>query len=82
MGVLPLRDSWGPQKYACTVRLGRKCFPQLPDHKLDTMCRYLDIPLDHHNAGSDAHAAAELLRNYLMRGIRMADFIKTYNYYD
>ena len=42
------RDQTG---YACTVQMSRRCWPQLPNHKLDTLCAYLDIPLDHHKAG-------------------------------
>ena len=35
--------------------------PDLPSHKLDAVCRYCGIPLDHHHAGSDAIAAARIL---------------------
>ena len=57
---------WRPcADYACTVQMGRRCYPQLPNHKLNTLCDYLDIRLDHHQAGSDSHACAELLINYL-----------------
>ena len=34
---------------------------KLPSHKLDAVCRYCGIPLDHHHAGSDAIAAARIL---------------------
>ncbi len=45
-------------EYYCTVELSRKIFPYLPNHKLNTVSRHLDISLDHHNALSDAHASA------------------------
>lgn len=53
---------WRPwARYVCTVRFSRIAFPEMPSHKLNVLCEALDIPLDHHNAGSDARAAAELL---------------------
>jgi len=44
--------------YACTVQMARKTFPQLPDHRLDTVSAHLDIDLHHHEAESDARASA------------------------
>jgi len=52
-------------EYACTVQMGRCCYPRLRDHKLNTLCNYLGIRLDHHQAGSDSRACACLLINYL-----------------
>ena len=66
-------------RYACTVRMGRKCYPDLPDHRLDTMCRSLRIPLDHHRADSDSLACAALLMNYLKEGLCLAPFLRTYD---
>ncbi len=37
-----------------TVELSRHVFPQLPHHRLNDMCDYLQIELNHHNAQSDA----------------------------
>ncbi len=65
--------------YACTVRMGRVVYPRLPDHKLDTLCRHLDIPLDHHRAESDALAAARLLIDYEQKGLVVEDFVRTYD---
>lgn len=67
-------------RYACTVRMGRICLPDAPNHKLDTLCRYLDIPLDHHNAASDSHACAELLRYYLAQGLPVERYIRVWSY--
>lgn len=53
---------WHPWvRYICTVRFARSALPGMPNYKLNTLCEALHIPLDHHQAGSDAHAAAELL---------------------
>ena len=49
-----------PQEWICTVRLGRKKLPTLPNHKLDTLANHFDLDLDHHNAASDAIVAAQL----------------------
>lgn len=54
--------------YICTVTLGRRTYPSFPNHKLDTMCDFLNIPLDHHRADSDAIACAKLLINYMEQG--------------
>ena len=65
--------------YMCTVRMGRKVYPQLPNHRLNTMCEALDIPLDHHQAGSDSRAAAYLLANYLKQGIDPSAFERRFD---
>ena len=64
--------------YACTVQMGRRCYPGLSDHKLDTMCGYLGIPLDHHRADSDSLACARLLLNYMEKGMPVKPFIRAY----
>ena len=56
-------------EYACTVTMGRRVYPQLPNHKLDTLCRYKKIPLHHHEAGSDCRACAMLLIDYINHGM-------------
>lgn len=46
----------------CTVRLARKLVPGLPSYSLGKLCRSLGIGLiNHHRAGGDAHATAQLL---------------------
>lgn len=60
---------WRPySRYVCTVRFSRNALPGMPNYKLNTLCRELNISLDHHNAGSDAHAAAEVLIRCLAEG--------------
>lgn len=56
--------------------LARKYFPTLPNHKLPTVCQYLDISLDHHNSLSDAMACANII-NWMMnncQGVEKCDF--------
>ena len=71
--------AWKPQAaYACTCAMGRRCYPALPNHKLNTMCRHLHIALDHHRADSDSAACAGLLLDYLSRGLCVEPFIRNY----
>ena len=58
--------------YLCTVQVGRKLLPDI-SHRLNDMCRYYQIELDHHQADSDSHACAEILLRYLQAGIRISD---------
>ncbi len=84
MGVLAkciksYRIDWHEDaQYACTCRMARKAFPHLPNHKLNTLCEYLGIELNHHDAASDSKACAQLLISCLDNGINPADFIRSY----
>lgn len=45
-----------------TVKTSRKLYPELPNHKLNTVADYLQIKLDnHHNALADSYACANIL---------------------
>lgn len=66
--------------YACTVRMGRRCYPKLPNHRLSTLCKYLSIPLEHHQAGSDSRACAQLLVNYIDRGLDVREFQREFDF--
>lgn len=85
IGVLAkcLRDygiSWKAKAaYICTCRLGKVCYPNLYNHRLNTLCGSLGIALDHHRAGSDSHAAACLLIDYLKKGIDPTLYLKEYD---
>lgn len=68
--------------YVCTCRLARKAFPDFPNHKLDTVCRMLSIDLDHHKAGSDSYACAEILCTLLRRGMPIEEHIREYDLLD
>lgn len=49
-------------KYFCTYQLAKKIYPQLPDHKLDTVATHLGIPnIKHHDALNDAKVCADIL---------------------
>lgn len=45
----------------CTVEMARKAWPELPKHRLNSLCDVFNIPLKHHNAVADATACAMLL---------------------
>jgi len=47
--------------HLCTVRLARRVFPELSNHRLDTIASHFSIPIvSRHRAGSDALATAEI----------------------
>lgn len=46
-----------------TVEIARKVYPHLPNHRLNTVCHYLEIPLNHHEALSDARGSALIVLN-------------------
>lgn len=46
--------------FVCTVKVAKSTW-ELPNSKLPTICAYLGLDLDHHNAASDAIACAEIL---------------------
>lgn len=54
-GLAPLTLPWH-----CTVALARQAWPSLPDAKLPTLARHLKVELKHHDALSDAKAAARV----------------------
>lgn len=49
--------------FICTVETAQKHWPRpmVPCHKLNVLCNFLGIELDHHNAMSDAVACAKIL---------------------
>lgn len=49
-----------PIEFECTVQLARRQWNIRPT-KLPDVCRHLNIPLRHHDAGSDAQACAEIV---------------------
>lgn len=66
-------------QYACTCQMSKKCFPELYNHRLNTICSYLDISLDHHNAGSDAKACALILIKCMELGVSVEKFKREYD---
>lgn len=49
--------------YVDSLEVARRCFPQLRNHKLNTVCDHLDISLNHHDALSDARGSALIALN-------------------
>lgn len=71
--------AWKPYvRYVCTVQMGRKVLPGMK-HNLDVLCGYYGIELQHHHAGSDSRACADILLRYLEDGAQTKDFIRTYS---
>ena len=83
MGVLKkcLRDygiSWRKTvPCCCTVMMGRRLLPGI-GHKLNELCDYYGIELDHHKADSDSRAAAEILMRYVRGGAAVEEFVREY----
>ena len=59
-------------KYIDTVEISRAVYPELYNHKLNTVSEYLGICLDHHHASSDAYACLLILLKAM----------ESYNIYD
>lgn len=64
-------------KYLCTVQMGRQLLPGM-SHKLNALCGYYGISLNHHNAGSDSQACAKILLRYIEDGADVSRYIRTY----
>lgn len=65
--------------YACTCRMSRRCFPDLVNHKLNTVSAFLGLDLHHHHAGSDALACGEIFLACLRTGLRPAAFRRRFD---
>jgi len=63
--------------YCCTVQIGRRLLPKV-SHKLNALCDYYGICLDHHQADSDSSAAARILIRYMEAGAEIDEFVKLY----
>lgn len=46
--------------YMCTVQISRNIWPNMPNHKLNTMAHLFNIPLRHHDALEDTLACAKI----------------------
>lgn len=68
---------WKPYaRYVCTVLMGRQLLPGI-SHKLNDLCCYYGIDLNHHQADSDSHACAEILLRYFQDGGDIKGAIRT-----
>lgn len=71
---------WQPTvSYVCTCQMSRKLLPQLCNHRLNTLCDYLELQLEHHHAGSDSRACGEILLHHLRSGADITPFLRTYD---
>lgn len=61
-------------RYLCTMKLARHVWGLHPA-TLEDVCRYLAIPLNHHNAISDALAAAQIVRRAWAQGYDLMHFL-------
>jgi DNA polymerase III subunit epsilon len=48
-------------QYYCSCEISKRTFGDLENHQLPTVCEHLGIKLNHHNAKSDAVAAAKIV---------------------
>ena len=64
--------------YLCTVQVGKRVLPGM-NHKLNVLCDYYGIHLNHHNAASDSQACAKILMRYIDAGADIKRHIKTYS---
>ncbi len=71
---------WKPYtRYLCTVQMGRRLLPGI-SHRLDALCDFYGIDLQHHQASSDSRACAEILLRYRESGADLSKFIRTYSF--
>ena len=60
--ILAAHDiSFPKTNYFCSHLVSKKVFNELPSHKLSIVCKHLNIPLNHHEAESDAIGAAQII---------------------
>jgi DNA polymerase-3 subunit epsilon len=52
--------TFAPIRFYDTLIIAQNIWPKLVNHKLITLSQTFDIPLQHHNASSDAEACAEI----------------------
>lgn len=61
-------------EYLCTVKLSQKLWPELINHKLNTVSDYLRFDFKHHDAFDDARACA----NIVLEGCKKMNFDDPY----
>lgn len=59
--------------YACTVQMARQCLQGQPSYRLNALCDYYNIKLDHHRALSDSIGCAQIAIN-LFKAVGVEDF--------
>jgi DNA polymerase III epsilon subunit family exonuclease len=69
----------GPMRFVDTLQVARTCYPELPNHKLDTVSSYLGVSLEHHHdAADDAWACYGILIESIARFGMGVVKVKTY----
>lgn len=63
-------------RYFCSVSMARRVWPGHSSYGLSAMCAHHRIPLQHHRAGNDAEATAELVLRALRDGDTLDTFIR------
>ena len=48
-------------EYLCSLRMARAVWPKLSAYNLHEICSFLNIELNHHEAGSDSRGCAEII---------------------
>jgi DNA polymerase III epsilon subunit-like protein len=61
--------------FLCTMKLSRRVWGIRPT-KLSDVCRHFNIPLQHHDAASDALACAKIVLEASASGIPVSAFLK------
>lgn len=70
-GLPPIETVW-----LDSVRIARRAWPDLPNHKLNTLSRFLKITHRHHDALSDARASAMVVVHATTHtGLSLADWL-------
>jgi DNA polymerase III subunit epsilon len=49
---------WPDAEWFCTLAMARAAWPQLPNHRLDSVAAHCGFDFRHHDAGEDARACA------------------------
>lgn len=66
-------------RYICTMKMARNNLPQVENCKLPTICSYFGISLDHHSAGSDSEACANILEIFENKGVNVKQYTATFD---
>lgn len=62
--------------FLCSCKAAKAAWPELESHSLPIVCDHLGLTVDHHDAGSDAKASAEILLTAFESGVEI-EKIKT-----
>lgn len=47
-------------RFACSLQMARRAWPDLPSHRLNMVSQFLGVRFQHHHAGEDAFACAQI----------------------